>query len=90
VTAPTTVDGWRLHAACRDDPAVRELFFPPQYGNDRPEVQAAKRICRHCPVKRDCLAYALEQERVLGEISRHGIFGELTPRERRNLARRPR
>lgn len=86
MTAPATVENWREYAACRGRPEVADAFFPRTYGNERPEVQNAKRVCRHCPVRRDCLAYALDRESRMGEVHRHGIFGGLTPRERRELA----
>ncbi|TMR13807.1 WhiB family transcriptional regulator [Nonomuraea turkmeniaca] len=42
----------------------------------------AKAICAGCPVRGDCLRWALEH----GE--RWGIWGGLNPRERRHLRRR--
>jgi len=61
------------------------LFFPPSYEADSPQVQAAKRICRHCPVSGQCLEWQMGHERKFGDIARHGIFGGLTPRERKAL-----
>jgi WhiB family redox-sensing transcriptional regulator len=65
---------WTLDALCAqvlDD----EIFFPPKGGSTR----EAKSICAQCPVKAECLAFALEN----GE--RFGIFGGLSERERRRL-----
>lgn len=50
-----------------------EIFFP----EVKEEERAAKRICSGCMIRSDCLALARE----LGE--RHGIWGGMTPGERR-------
>lgn len=75
-----TVDDWRERAACRhEDP---ELFFP--VGTTGPaldQIERAKAICRRCPVMEQCLATALAD----GEDA--GIWGGLTPDERRRLRR---
>jgi hypothetical protein len=42
-------------------------------------------ICSACPVRRDCLTYALESERTDG--LRIGIWGGLGPYERTALAK---
>jgi WhiB family redox-sensing transcriptional regulator len=48
---------WRDRGACRsEDPA---LFFPGQ-GGARP-TQVAMNICRGCPVRTACLAYAVDR-----------------------------
>lgn len=57
-------------------------WFPPKGGSiDRPRA-----ICRQCPVRRQCLAYAMEIEAGEAAIHRHGIWGGLTPRQRARLA----
>src|SRR5215475_12640165 len=45
----------------------------------------AKRICRTCPVQLACLDYALRHE---SGVYRWGIYGGLSPEQRRKLARR--
>ncbi len=55
-------------------------------GSHRPyllpaEVAQAKAMCRDCPVREQCLEYALDND------ERHGIWGGLTTKERRKLAR---
>ncbi len=76
-------DSWREYAACRtQDP---ELFFP--VGSSGPaleEIEMAKSICHHCPVREQCLDYAMKT----GQD--YGIWGGLTEDERRVLARRRR
>ena len=68
--------GWRKHAACRGlDP---ELFHP-----ERGEVtDQAKHVCFGCPVRDECLTYALTH------FEKFGIWGGLSERERRPLRKR--
>jgi WhiB family redox-sensing transcriptional regulator len=72
---------WRHKAECRtEDP---ELFFP--VGTSGPalaQIVEAKAVCRRCPVRRECLAWALAS----GQDA--GIWGGLTEDERRALKRR--
>ena len=80
-----STDTWRAHGACRTtDP---ETFFPvaeagPEF--DR-AVARAKQVCAGCPVRAECLAWAVEE-------LPHGIAGGMTEDERRTtrLARRAR
>ena len=67
---------WREDAACRG--ADVEIFFPP---TDEAADQA-KAICAACPVREECLEYAL--------LTRQddGVWGGLTETERRRLRRR--
>jgi WhiB family redox-sensing transcriptional regulator len=71
---------WHHRAACRTagrgliDP---ELFFPSD--SDKAREEAAKQVCRRCPVSRICRDEALDNG--LWE----GIWGGLTPTERRKL-----
>jgi WhiB family redox-sensing transcriptional regulator len=71
---------WRHYAACTmEDP---ELFFP--VGDSGPalaQAEAAKAVCARCPVRRECLDYAVES----GQD--HGVFGGHTADERRTLSR---
>ena len=69
---------WMTHARCAGrNPG---LWFPAP-GDSRGHAQAAKRICRVCPVRAACLAWALQRREL------HGIWGGLAPRERRALLR---
>ena len=71
---------WRDGAACRD--ADPDLFFPiGTTGPSLDQINEAKRICLSCPVRKQCLARALE----LGAAS--GIWGGTTEDERRALRR---
>jgi WhiB family redox-sensing transcriptional regulator len=64
---------WQDRAACRTIPV--ELFFPPA----EQEADDAKLICEACSVREPCLEFAI----AAGE--RFGIWGGLTPQERRSL-----
>lgn len=80
LTAVLHADGeegsdWMLEARCLD--ADPEAFFPEKGGSTR----EAKRICAACPVRDDCLQYALEND------ERFGIWGGLSERERRRAKR---
>jgi len=75
MTRPPAGEDWRPHAACRSvDP---ELFFPiSSIGASLEQVAAAKAICARCPVRPECLAFALRTAQI------HGIWGGLTEQER--------
>lgn len=69
---------WRDEAACRH--ADPDLFFP--VGTTGPalrQVDEAKRICRACPARMPCLAWAL------GNAIPAGIWGGTTEEERRAI-----
>ena len=72
------LDGWRGQASCRStDP---ELFFP--VGSTGPavsQIEAAKEVCRSCPVQAPCLEFAL----VTNQDS--GVWGAASEEERRVL-----
>jgi WhiB family redox-sensing transcriptional regulator len=76
-----TYDDWRQRAACRDqDP---ELFFPvSDMGPGARQTEQAKAVCARCPVRAECLEYALDN------ALDHGIYGGTTESERRTLRRR--
>lgn len=63
-----------LAGPCKQYPA---LFF----SDDPDEQYGAKLLCDHCPFAMPCLRYALEN----GETE--GIWGGMTPRERRSFDR---
>ncbi len=64
---------WQDRAACRQIPVA--LFFPPA----EQEADEAKAICALCEVRQPCLEFAI----AAGE--RFGVWGGLTPQERRSL-----
>jgi WhiB family transcriptional regulator, redox-sensing transcriptional regulator len=66
---------WRLAAACRfADP---DLFFPiSAAARNQAQVDEAKTVCADCPVRRECLHFAIRTQQM------HGIWGGLTEEER--------
>ena len=71
---------WRNRAVCKDtDP---DLFFPVgTTGQALVQIERAKEVCNTCPVKSDCLEYALETNQD------SGIWGGLDEEQRRNIRR---
>jgi WhiB family transcriptional regulator, redox-sensing transcriptional regulator len=66
---------WRHHAACKKVDSD-SLFVTGA------QQRKAKRICRHCPVRTECLADALDNR------IQYGVWGGMTERERRALLKR--
>ena len=75
------MDNWRHHAVCRhEDP---DLFFP--IGTSGPallQTEQAKAVCRHCPVREQCLQWALDTGQSIG------VWGGTSETERRAIKRR--
>ena len=75
--------GWQWRAACRGEDSG--LFFPPGELENKDQRLArerkAKGICAICPVRIECLEYAVRIREP------HGIWGGLTELERRLLIR---
>jgi len=67
---------WMDEGLCaQTDP---EEFFADKGGSTR----LAKRVCRRCPVRRDCLRFAMEHS------EKFGVWGGTSERERRHLRAR--
>lgn len=69
---------WRDGAACFDHPQV-DFFAAPESSAD---LARAKVICASCPVRDDCLAFAIETNQP------DGVWGGLTAKERTRVRRR--
>lgn len=70
------VPDWYEFALCaQTDP---EIFHPEKGGSSA----EAKRVCLACPVRGECLSYAVDNK------ERFGIWGGLSERERRKFERR--
>lgn len=67
--------GWMDSALCREV-GYLDLFFPEPGGSSQP----AKRICRQCPVKAECLQYAMDNPMT-------GVYGGTSVEDRKQLAR---
>jgi WhiB family redox-sensing transcriptional regulator len=73
-------EDWRHRSACRDtDP---DLFFPiGATGDAIGHAEAAKAVCRQCPVRLDCLEFAMTSNQD------SGVWGGVTEDERRRMRR---
>ncbi|RRQ25264.1 WhiB family transcriptional regulator [Rhodococcus sp. Eu-32] len=70
-----------MHASCRSMPV--SMFFPAAdaLGSSVASIERqTKLVCRQCPVRTECLRYALVSNQT------HGIWGGKTALERRKLA----
>ena len=75
------VAGWEDQGLCQQsDP---ELWFPERESDDDADgfsqVREARRICRRCPVRLDCLGYSLARN------DRFGMWGGLTYGQRKQV-----
>jgi WhiB family transcriptional regulator, redox-sensing transcriptional regulator len=78
---------WRHRAKCRTDKCDPELFFVAGRENSQAallQIKEAKRVCQGCPVKSNCLQWAL------GTGQEHGVMGGMSAEERRALLRKAR
>lgn len=63
---------WQEDALCQQ---VHAEFFPAK--GDRQAADEAKRVCKLCPVKAECLEFALKYDEFAG------VWGGLSERQRR-------
>ena len=70
---PDDVLPWRSRAACRTTQS--EVFYPMGTSPPAADIDAAKQVCRRCPVSDECLDAADD----------FGIWGGFTAAERRRL-----
>lgn len=68
---------WRTRAACRLLPDDQTFIFWPGLG-DHVTLEAARTVCRSCPVAQDCLDWALAN----GE---HGVWGGTSDKQRKEM-----
>lgn len=71
---------WKAAAACKDLDV--EMFFPASEAEE--DAAPAKAVCAVCPVRQECLDYAIDTRQ------EDGIWGGLTETERRRERRRRR
>lgn len=81
---PTVERPWRAKAACKGPQAA--VFFPPAHFERKLDKQRredqAKAICAACPVRRECLDYAIRIREP------HGVWGGLNEVERQAILSR--
>jgi WhiB family transcriptional regulator, redox-sensing transcriptional regulator len=72
---------WQQHGLCRAEDST--VFFPPTHFEHKPEREAreakAKEICMRCPVRVQCLDWALETREPFG------VWGGYSESERRQI-----
>ena len=59
-----------------------DLFFGDDWNSAIADLRAAKNLCKSCPIMLQCATYGLEAE------EEHGVWGGLTPLDRKKLRRR--
>ena len=69
--------GWQAEGACHTPGVDPGWFFPAQGESDL--VARAKTVCRECPVRAECLEYAL----TAGE--HYGVWGGKSEAQRKRL-----
>lgn len=85
-TQSTPQDDWRNEALCAfygRQTGNFDLWFP-EDGDGEELEQQAKTICGNCPVRQQCLRWVFDHPQ------NYGIFGGLTPADRRKLERQAR
>jgi WhiB family redox-sensing transcriptional regulator len=69
---------WREQAACRGENP--ELWFPATTGTSKQRAHAVA-ICKQCPVRAQCLTYAVTRPEL------HGIWGGVSEKRRQGMRR---
>lgn len=70
-------EDWMDQASCQYvDP---ELFYQDDGQLSQRKAEAAVKVCRHCPVIKECLQWAFRVD------DQFGVLGGMTPRDRRRL-----
>jgi WhiB family redox-sensing transcriptional regulator len=73
---------WMLLGECRDHPNPDIFTANPDYPTEQHMVDEAKKVCRSCPVRRECLDWAIRTG------DRHVIAGGLDKNQRRGIRQR--
>ena len=74
-------ENWQAVALCKGERT--DLFYPDIGGTSFRQVQKARNLCQKCEAIDDCLKAALKGREY------YGIWGGVTPKQRRTLARLP-
>lgn len=71
---------WQSQGTCRS--VSPELFYPEESGGAGSAVtRDAKKVCKLCPVQRECLEFALK----IQPVDDWGVWGGMTKKERAQL-----
>lgn len=71
---------WMEHGLCTRAGALADAWFPADSRGACAQSQAAITVCNTCPVKQQCLDFAMSDP-----AGAHGIWGGLTVAQRENL-----
>lgn len=66
---------WKRKGACAGDPQATDLLYAAEL---KDQVEGAKRWCAPCPVRRECLNYAIANR------EEFGVWGGVIESRRRN------
>ena len=84
-TATRDAEPWHTRAACTPEDAPLFDYDPRMKQHDEGVVEAAREICRSCPVLDACILDTLDFEAGKPWIERFEIVGALTPKQRAGL-----
>lgn len=74
---PPVSEAWRENAKCQREHKPTDFFYPGRGIVDSAEIRA---YCANCPVRLDCLEFALQTT-----AGRYGYWGGVSDRERRRI-----
>lgn len=74
------IANWMEHGSCREPHYDPDWWWPDTSNLDDDQTVIALNICRSCPVRQNCLNYAVDHK------ERHGIWGGLLPTARTAFA----
>lgn len=77
-STPAAGTDWMDGALCAQ--VDLDIFFPNK-GDEGGQLFLARTVCKHCDVREACLEYAMQT----GDT--FGVYGGMTPNQRRRLAR---
>lgn len=82
---PELDTSWMVDAECRKlrlPAEVRAALFFPVKGENGENLDAARAVCARCPVRDDCLAFAVDNNEMFG------LWGGLSTKQRRAARKR--
>lgn len=80
-------ESWRADARCA---TIGPAIFFPRPEKAHADTLEARAACDHCPVRRQCLDYALRLEAGQSVARRAGIYGGATPAQRHRFEQQTR
>jgi len=81
------LEDWEAGALCARPWVDREVFYPGE-GGSRWDAARARMLCGRCPVRAECLDFALRHMDTVEGAGYWGTWAGTTERERRAMHRR--